>query len=193
MWFFIHSDFFGMRSWKNFILQFSSAPSNTSNQKRVDVPLGYLLVCTVRLSKIRIKTVDNSRSWGMKGSKFTFWIGRCIFRLSSFIPYDPKLSTYLDEQFLSYKISNLQTREKDVTVLPSGNPRTGIVPRYQNHFGCAGQKDRSSVCREVFAWNFPLHQWFPICRRIFSSLRAVSPFRLLYSFLTYWFLYFGAT
>ena len=38
-------------------LQFSSAPSNTSNQKIVNVPLGDLLVFTVRLSKIRIKTV----------------------------------------------------------------------------------------------------------------------------------------
>ena len=57
MWFSIHGDFFGIRSWKDFILQLSSAPSNTSNQKRVDVPLGDLLVFNVRLSKIRIKTV----------------------------------------------------------------------------------------------------------------------------------------
>ena len=34
MWFFIDSDFLNMRSWKNFILQLSSAlASNTSNQK----------------------------------------------------------------------------------------------------------------------------------------------------------------
>ena len=48
MWFSIHGDFFGMRSWKDFILQLSSAPSHASNQKRVDVPLGDLLVFTVR-------------------------------------------------------------------------------------------------------------------------------------------------
>ena len=40
-----------------FIVQFSSVPSNTSNHKRVDIPLGDLLVFDVRLSKIRIKTV----------------------------------------------------------------------------------------------------------------------------------------
>ena len=124
----------------------------------------------------------------------------------------------MDEQFLFYKISNLQIREENFTVMPSGNPCMGILPRYQNHFGCAGQKDRSSgnenknrplrnffnfllmrsvfhrsVCREVFAWNFALRQWLPICRQIFSSLRAVFPFRLLYSFFTHWFLYCGAT
>ena len=140
------------------------------------------------------------------------------FPLSSFIPYDPKLSTYIDEQFLFYKISNLQKREKDVIVMPSGNPCTRILPQYQNHFDCASQKDwssgnenknrslrhffnfllmrsafRRSVCRAVFAWNFALRQWLQICRQIFSSLRAVFPFRLLYSFLTYWFLYCGAT
>ena len=150
----------------------------------------------------------------MKGSKYTLSIGRCIFRLSSFIPYDPKLSTYMDEQFLFYKISNLQKREKDVTIMPSGNPCMGILTRGQNHFGCTGQKDRSSgnenknrplryffmrnafrrsVCEEVSAWNFALRQWLPICRQILSSLRAVFPFQLLYSFLTYWFLYSGAT
>ena len=79
----------------------------------------------------------------MKGSKYTFSIARRIFRLSAFTPYDPKLSTYMDEQFLFYKISDLQ-KEKNVTVLPSGNPCAGILPRYQNHFDCAGQKDRSS-------------------------------------------------
>ena len=61
----------------------------------------------------------------MKGSKYTFSIARRIFRLSSFIPYDPKLSTYMDKQFLFYKISNLQKREKDVTVMPSGHPCRG--------------------------------------------------------------------
>ena len=50
----------------------------------------------------------------------------------------------MDEQFLFYKISNLQKREKDVTVMPSENPGMGILTRGQNHFGCAGQKDRSS-------------------------------------------------
>ena len=28
--------------------------------------------------------------------------------------------------------------------MPSGNPCTRILPRYQNHFDCAGQKKRSS-------------------------------------------------
>ena len=28
--------------------------------------------------------------------------------------------------------------------MPSGNPCTRILPRYQNHFVCAGQKDWSS-------------------------------------------------
>ena len=77
----------------------------------------------------------------MKGSKYTFSIARRIFLLSSFTPYDPKLSTYMDEQFLFHKISDLQ-KEKNVTVLPSGNPCTGILPRYQNHFDCAGQIKR---------------------------------------------------
>ena len=52
---------------------------------------------------------------------------------------------------------------------------------------------RRSVCRKVFALNFALRQWLPICTQIFSSQRAVFPFRLLYSFLTNWFLYCGAT
>ena len=82
----------------------------------------------------------------MKGSKYTFSIARRIFRLSSFTPYDPKLSTYMDEQFLFYKISDLQKRKERycTAYIASGNPCTGILPRYQNHFDCAGQKDRSS-------------------------------------------------
>ena len=98
--------------------------------------------------------------------------------------------------------------------MPSGNSCTGILPRRQNHFGCAGQKDRSSgnenknrplryflfffnsfmrrafrrsFCEDITALNFTLRQWLPICRQIFSSLRAVFPFQRLYSFLTYWF------
>ena len=81
----------------------------------------------------------------------------------------------MDEQFLSYKISNLQTREKDVTVLPSGNPCTGILPRYQHHFDCAGQKDRSSGNENK---NRPLRYFF----KKFVHAQCVSPLCLPGSF-----------
>ena len=150
----------------------------------------------------------------MKGSKHTFSTWKMYFPSKLIYPLWSKTFNLHGQTISFYKISNLQKREKDVTVMPSGHPCTGILTRCQNHFGCAGQKDRSSgneiknrplryffmrnafrrsVCEEVSAWNFALRQWLPICRQIFSSLRAVFPFQLLYSFLTYWFLYFGAT
>ena len=61
-----------------------------------------------------------------------------------------------------YKISNLQKREKDVTVMPSENPRMGILTRCQNHFGCAGQKDRSSGNENVY---FHAQCVSPLCLR----------------------------
>ena len=122
MWFFIHSDFFNIRSWKNFILQLSSAlASNTSNQKlkgRRPFRSFAGFHCQAIESKNQNRLIDKLQKLGnQKGSKYTFSIGRYIFRLSSFIPYDPKLSTHMDEQFLFYKISNLQKREKDVRYL----------------------------------------------------------------------------
>ena len=59
-----------------------------------------------------------------------------------------------------------------------------------NHYGIFFKNSvmrsafRRSVCREVFAWNFALRQWLPNCTHIFSSLRAVFPFRLLIGFYT---------
>ena len=46
--------------------------------------------------------------------------------------------------FFFTRILICKKRETEVTVMPSGNSCTGILPRCQNHFGCAGQKDRSS-------------------------------------------------
>ena len=121
MWFFIDSDFLNMRSWKNFILQLSSAlASNTSNQKlKSRRPFRSFagFHCQAIENKSQDRLIDKLQKLGnQKGSKYTlyFSIGRYIFRLSSFIPYDPKLLTYMYEQFLFYKISNLQKREKDV-------------------------------------------------------------------------------
>ena len=114
---------------------------------------------------------------------------------------------------LSRSVGRVGENPGNEVVMPSGNSCTGILPRRQNHFGCArnsGNENknrplrnffnsfmrsafRSSVWEDVFVWNFALRQWLPICRQIFSSPRAVFPFRLLYSFLTYWFLYCGAT
>ena len=84
-------------------------------------------------------------------------------------PYDPKRSTYMDEQFLFYKISNFQKREKDVTVMPSGNPCMGILTRGQNHFGCAGQKDRSSGNESK---NRPLGYFFMRNASVASNLQT---------------------
>ena len=119
---FIHSDFFNMRSWKNFILQLSSAlASNTSNQKlegRRPFRSFAGFHCQAIENKNQNRLIDELQKLGnQKGSKYTFSIGKYIFRLSSFIPYDTKLSTHMDEQFLFYKISDLQKREKDVRYL----------------------------------------------------------------------------
>ena len=100
-----------MRSWKNFILQVSSAlASNTSNQKlKSRRPFRRFagFHCQAIENKNQNHLIDKLQKLGnKKGSKYKFSIGRCIFRLSSFIPYDPELSTYIDEQFLFYKISN---------------------------------------------------------------------------------------
>ena len=110
-----------MRSWKNFILQLSSALApNTSNQKlKSRRPFRSFagFHCQAIENKSQDRLIDKLQKLGnQKGSKYTlyFSIGRYIFRLSSFIPYDPKLLTYMYEQFLFYKISNLQKREKDV-------------------------------------------------------------------------------
>ena len=73
--------------------------------------------------------------------------------------------------FPFYKTSNLQKRENDTTVLPSGTHA-----RYQNHFGCAGQKDRSSGNENK---NKPLRYFFfnslmrsafrrSVCREVFA-------------------------
>lgn len=116
--------------------------------------------------------------------------------------------------FLFYKTSNLQKREKDSTVLSSGTHA-----RYQNYFGCAAQKDRSSGNENK---NKPLRYFFfkfahaqcvsPLClpgsfrvkfrttsvasklhTHLFIPARCVS-FSTSYSFfLIYWFLYCGAT
>ena len=120
------------------------------------------------------------------------------------------------------KISFLQdfqfAKRTYVTLLPSGNPCTKYchntrvtLTAQAKKIGALGTRIkidhysiflnillmcsafRRSVCRKVFAWNFALRQWLPICTQIFSSLRAVFPFRLLYSFFTHWFLYCGAT
>ena len=102
IWFFIHSDFLNMRSWKNFILQLSSAlASNTLNQKlKSRRPFRSFagFHCQAIENKNQNRLIDKLQKLGnQKGSKYTFSIGRCIFPPSSFIPYDPKLSTYMDE------------------------------------------------------------------------------------------------
>ena len=105
----------GRTSFYNFLLL--SLPTHQIRNWRVDVPFGHLLVFTIE-NKNQNRLIDKLQKLGnQKGSKYTFSIGRYIFRLSSFIPYDPKLSTHMDEQFLFYKISNLQKREKDVRYL----------------------------------------------------------------------------
>ena len=62
-----------------------------------------------------------------------------------------------------------------VTVLPSGNPCTEILPQYQSHFDCAGQKDRSSGNENK---NRPLQHFF----KYFAHVQCVSPLCLPESF-----------
>ena len=75
--FFSRGDFFGMRSLDNFILQFSSAPSTSapfSSQAIENKNKNHLMD--------KVQKLGNER-------KYTLF--RLFFRLSSFIPYDPKL------------------------------------------------------------------------------------------------------
>ena len=133
----------------------------------------------------------------------------------SFIPYDPKLSTYnwtnnffltrflickQEKRTLLYCLVETHARgychDTRITLTAQAKGIGALGTRIKiDHYGIFLKNSfmrsafRRSVYREVFAWNFSLRQWLPICTQIFSSLRAVFPFRLLYSFLTYWFLY----
>ena len=106
-----------MRSWKNSILQLSSdLASNTSNQKlKSRRPFRSFagFHCQVIENKNQNRLIDKLQKLGIKKGVNIHFRLEDVFSVSSFIPYDPKFSTY-NEKFLFYKISNLQKREKDV-------------------------------------------------------------------------------